>query len=57
MVLSLNCCAPRNKVGIADSSLRKAGNSCVTGLLMFDSKHFFDKTTVVKRDTDWEILE
>ena len=29
----------------------------VTGLLMFDSKHFFDKTTVVKRDTDWEILE
>jgi hypothetical protein len=38
MVLSLNCCAPRNK-------------------LMFDSKHFFDKTAVVKRDTDWEILE
>ncbi len=27
----------------------------VTGLLMFDSKHFFHPDPPVKRDTDWEI--
>jgi len=27
----------------------------VTGLLMFDSKHFFHDTPAMARDTEWEI--
>lgn len=39
------------------SKIRRKGRLLVrvTGLLMFDSKHYFDKSTVVKRATDWEI--